>query len=45
MKDPKNLKINRIVAAPCAYSYNGNPIIGKVAIDEKIRIKKQKYDY
>jgi len=31
MNEPDNLKIGRNVAAPCAYSYDGNPLIGKVA--------------
>jgi len=31
MNEPHNLKIARNVAAPCAYSYDGNPLIGKVA--------------
>ncbi len=31
MNEPDNLKIARNVAAPCAYSYDGNPLIGKVA--------------
>jgi len=31
MNEPDDLKIARNVAAPCAYSYDGNPLIGKVA--------------
>lgn len=31
MNEPNDLKIARNVAAPCAYSYDGNPVIGKIA--------------
>jgi 4-methylaminobutanoate oxidase (formaldehyde-forming) len=31
MNESVDLKIARNVAAPCAYSYDGNPLIGKVA--------------
>jgi len=31
MNEPDDLIIARNVAAPCAYSYDGNPLIGKVA--------------
>jgi 4-methylaminobutanoate oxidase (formaldehyde-forming) len=30
MNEPDDLKIARNVAAPCAYSYDGNPVIGKI---------------
>ena len=31
MNESVDLKIGRNVAAPCAYSYDGNPVIGKIA--------------
>jgi 4-methylaminobutanoate oxidase (formaldehyde-forming) len=31
MNEPDDLKIARNVSAPCAYSYDGNPVIGKIA--------------
>jgi glycine/D-amino acid oxidase-like deaminating enzyme len=31
MIEPNDLKIARYVAAPCAYSFDGNPVIGKIA--------------